>query len=180
MSDLDARQKAIFQRLKDDFPHYAAKCLKIRPKAGGLIPLELNRVQRIIHDRLERQLAQTGRVRALILKMRQPGCSTLVEGRYYWRVTKRHGVRAFILIHKQEATDNLFGMVERFHENCPGPVCPQTGKSNAKELAFPLLDSGYRVGTAGTEGVGRSDTIQFFHGSEVAYWKNADSHMSGI
>ncbi len=180
MSGLDARQKATLQRLKDDFPHYAAKCLKIRPKAGGLVPLELNRVQRIIHDRLERQLAQTGRVRALILKMRQPGCSTLVEGRYYWRVTKRHGVRAFILTHKQEATDNLFGMVERFHENCPGPVCPQTGKSNAKELAFPLLDSGYRVGTAGTEGVGRSDTIQFFHGSEVAYWKNADSHMSGI
>ena len=146
MSGLDARQKATLQRLKDDFPHYAAKCLKIRPKAGGLIPLELNRVQRIIHDHLEHQLAQTGRVRALILKMRQPGCSTLVEGRFYWRATLRRGVRAFILSHKQEATDNLFGMVERFHENCPGPVCPQTGKSNAKELAFPLLDSGYRVG----------------------------------
>ncbi len=67
MSGLDARQKATLQRLKDDFPHYAAKCLKIRPKAGGLVPLELNHVQRIIHDRLERQLAQTGRVRALIM-----------------------------------------------------------------------------------------------------------------
>ena len=180
MSGLPEREKAILQRLKGDFPHYAAKCLKIRPKAGGLIPLELNRVQRFIHERLEAQLAETGRVRALILKMRQPGCSTLVEGRYYWRVTQRHGVRAFILTHTQDATDNLFGMVERFHENCPAPVCPQTGKSNAKELAFPLLDSGYRVGTAGTEGVGRSDTIQFFHGSEVAYWKNADSHMAGV
>ncbi len=62
----------------------------------------------------------------------------------------------------------------------PGPVRPQTGKSNAKELAFPLLDSGYKVGTAGTEGVGRSDTIQYFHGSEVAFWPNAEDHMAGV
>ena len=57
---------------------------------------------------------------------------------------------------------------------------PRTGKANAKELSFPLLDSGYKVGTAGTEGVGRSDTIQYFHGSEVAFWKSADQHMDGI
>ena len=180
MSGLPERERAIFQRLKDNFPHYAPKCLRIRPKKGEIIAFELNGVQHEIHARLERQLAETGRVRALILKARQPGCSTYVEGRYYWKVTQRHGVRAFILTHTQDATDNLFGMVERFHENCPVVVCPQTGKSNAKELAFPLLDSGYRVGTAGTEGVGRSDTIQYFHGSEVAYWKNADSHMAGV
>ena len=180
MSGLPEREKAILQRLKGDFPHYAEKCLKIRPKKGEIIAFKLNRVQREIHDRLERQLAETGKVRALILKARQPGCSTYVEGRYYWKVTQRRGVRAFILTHKQDATDNLFGMVERFHVNCPTVVQPQTGKSNAKELAFPLLDSGYKVGTAGTEGVGRSETIQFFHGSEVAFWKQADAHMSGV
>ena len=109
----------IRQRLKDDFPHYAAKCLKIRPKKGGLIPFVLNRVQLHIHEALERQLAETGRVRALILKARQPGCSTYIEGRAYWKVTHRTGVRAFILTHKQEATDNLFGMADRFHTNCP-------------------------------------------------------------
>ncbi len=43
----------IRQRLKDDFPHYAAKCLKIRPKKGGLIPFTLNGVQRRIHMALE-------------------------------------------------------------------------------------------------------------------------------
>ncbi len=150
MSGLTEREKAIFQRLTGDFPHYASKCLKIRPKKGEIIAFELNRVQREIHDRLERQLTETGKVRALILKARQPGCSTYVEGRYYWKVTQRRGVRAFILTHKQDATDNLFGMVERFHVNCPTVVQPQTGKSNAKELAFPLLDSGFKFGTAGT------------------------------
>ena len=113
MSGLSDREKTIRQRLKDDFPHYAEKCLKIRPKKGGVIPFALNHVQAEIHKALERQLAATGRVRALILKARQPGCSTYVEGRYYWRVTHREGVRAFILTHKQEATDNLFGMCFR-------------------------------------------------------------------
>ena len=180
MSAVSDEDTAIRQRLKDDFPHYAAKCLKIRPKKGGLIPFMLNRVQLHIHEALERQLADTGQVRALILKARQPGCSTYIEGRSYWKVTHRHGVRAFILTHKQEATDNLFGMADRFHANCQPAVRPHTGKSNEKELVFDRLDSGYKVGTAGTKGVGRSETIQYFHGSEVAYWSNADSHMSGI
>ncbi len=113
MSGMSERERAIRRRLKGDFTHYAAKCLKIRPKQGGLIPFELNAVQRIIHERLECQLAETGKVRALILKARQPGCSTYIEGRDYWKVTHREGVRAFILTHKQEATDNLFGMAER-------------------------------------------------------------------
>ncbi len=178
--ELSDEELGIRQRLKDDFPHYASRCLKIRPKSGNLVSFELNRVQTHIHERLEEQLAEAGKVRALILKARQPGCSTYVEGRYYWKVTHRRGVRAFILTHQQGATDVLFNMTERFHLNCPDLARPHTGKANAKELAFDLLDSGYKVGTAGTEGVGRSETLQFFHGSEVAYWKNADVQMSGI
>ncbi len=42
-----------------------------------------------------------------------------------------------------------------------------------RELSFDLLESGYGVGTAGTRAVGRSKTIQLFHGSEVAFWPNA-------
>jgi hypothetical protein len=51
--------------------------------------------------------------------------------------------------------------------------------SNAKELKFGDLDSSYKVGTAKAEGVGRSDTIQLFHGSEVAHWPNAEKHAAG-
>ncbi|MET3526176.1 hypothetical protein [Phenylobacterium koreense] len=84
-----------------------------------------------------------------------------------------------ILTHEQTATDNLFGMVERYHENCPALVKPATGASNAKELSFPLLDSGYQVATAGTKATGRSNTIQMYHGSEVAFWPNAADHFAG-
>ncbi len=174
-----AKETAIRRRLRDDLPHYAARCLKIRSKAGRLEPLVLNAVQRRIHEALEAQRQETGRVRALILKARQPGVSTYVGARFYWQVTHGRGLRAFILTHRDQATANLFAMAKRFHDNCPRPVKPQTKASNAKELTFGLLDSGYQVGTAKAAGVGRADTIQFFHGSEVAHWANAEEHAAG-
>jgi hypothetical protein len=161
---MDDRERAIRQRLKDDFIHYAQKCLKIRTKAGKVLPFEMNTAQHHIHACIEEQLANTGKVRAIILKGRQQGCSTYVEGRYYWKVSHRKGVRAFILTHEGEATNNLFELVDRYHEHCPELVRPHTGAANAKELSFDLLDSGYKVGTAGSTAVGRGSTIQYFHG----------------
>ena len=166
------------QRALDDFPFYAHHFLTIRPKIGPPQAFTLNKAQLYIHQQLEKQKAATGKVRALILKGRQQGCSTLIEGRYYWKVTNTPGARAYILTHEQEATNNLFDMVQRYNSNCA--AAPVTGAANAKELTFPSLDSGYRVGTAGTKGVGRSGTVQYFHGSEVAFWPNADTHAAGV
>lgn len=174
------KEKEIRQRLKDDFEHYAPRCLKIRTKAGKVLPFELNEAQKYIHKRVEEQRAKTGKVRAIILKGRQQGCSTYVEGRFYWRVSHSKGVRAFILTHEEDATNNLFELAERYHENCPALVKPSAGASNAKELYFDKLDSGYKVGTAGNKAVGRSSTVQLFHGSEVGFWPNAQQHAAGI
>jgi hypothetical protein len=177
---MDDKERAIRQRLKDDFEHYASRCLRIRTKAGDVVPFQLNAAQRYIHERVEEQRARTGKVRAVVLKGRQQGCSTYIEGRFYWRVSHTKGVRAFILTHEDEATNNLFEIANRYHENCPELVKPSTSAANAKELHFDVLDSGYKVGTAGNKAVGRSATVQLFHGSEVGFWPNAQQHAAGI
>lgn len=168
------------QKLRGDLEFYARNCLKIRTKTGQVEAFEFNRAQEYIHARLEAQKRQTGKVRALILKGRQQGCSTYVGARYYHATTWAKGRRTFILTHEDAATQNLFEMVNRYHEHCPLFVRPSTGASNAKELFFDKLDSGYKVGTAGTKGVGRSSTIQLFHGSEVAFWPHAETHAAGV
>lgn len=177
----EQRQAVIeeLQRLISDFPYYARKHLKIATKAGGVEPLILNKAQQYVHERLEEQLFEHDHVRALILKGRQQGVSTYTEGRFYQKVQFAHGRRAYILTHLAEATDNLFGMAERYHNNIPDWLRPATGNNNAKELKFPLLDSGYKVGTAGSKGAGRSGTYHYFHGSEVAFWPNASKHAAG-
>lgn len=163
-----------------DFEFYAPRCLRIKPKTGPIVPFSLNRAQRYLHERLEAQAERTGKVRALVLKGRQQGISTYIGGRFYHKSTRGFATRTYILTHEQSATDNLFGMVDRFHANCPDEVRPRTGAANAKELSFPGLDAGYEVGTAGTKAVGRSKTVQLFHGSEVAFWPNAASHFAGV
>lgn len=182
MSSLTKRELELRARYRDDFKTYAGVCLKIRPKdpRAGNKPLLLNTAQRYVHQKLEDQRAETGKVRALVLKGRQQGMSTYIGGRFYWRTTHGKGIRCFILTHEQDATDNLFAMVERYHDHCPEIVKPSTGASNAKELLFDKLESGYAVGTAGTKAVGRSQTIQLFHGSEVAFWPNAATHFAGV
>jgi hypothetical protein len=166
-------QKALDQRVRyrDNFESFAHDCLTIRTKAGDLEQFTLNEAQRYIHTKLEQQRTETGKVRAIILKGRQQGCSTMIEGRLYWRAIHRFGVRAFILAHKKSSTDAIYEMAKRYHDNCPAALKPHTGTSNAKELVFDKLDSGYKMGTAGSDsGVGRGETLQYFHGSEVAFW----------
>jgi hypothetical protein len=168
------------QRLKDDFPFYARNCLTIRAKDAEKKPFVINKAQQHIHALIEQQLKETGKVRAVILKGRQQGASTYIQGRFTWRVTHKKGVRAFILTHEDDATQNLFSMGKRYYENLPAFVQPSLSSSNARELMFNKLDSGYKVGTAGNKSVGRSQTNQFFHGSEVAFWPNAAEHAKGI
>jgi hypothetical protein len=177
---LKTEELATRKRLRDDLEFYSKNCMLIRSKSGSVQALRFNRAQQYIHERLEDQKRRTGKVRALILKGRQQGCSTYVSARYYHASSWRKGVRTFILTHEDAATQNLFEMVNRYHENCPQFVRPSTGAANAKELLFDVLDSGYKVGTAGTKGVGRSSTVQLFHGSEVAFWKNAETHAAGV
>lgn len=180
MSSLTDREREVRSKLKADFAHYASKCLSIRAKDGAITPLRLNEAQNYLHSRLEAQKARTGKVRALVLKGRQQGISTYVGGRFYHRVTHNKGLRCFILTHEQDATNNLFGMVDRYHQHCPSLVKPSTGAANAKELFFDKLESGYAVGTAGAKATGRSQTVQLFHGSEVAFWPNASTHFAGV
>ena len=182
LSNLSERERAVRKKLRDDFTHYAPRCLKVRPKdpRAGNVPLQLNKAQAYLHQCLEEQRAAHEKVRALVLKGRQQGISTYIGGRFYWRTTHGKGIRCFILTHEQDATDNLFTMVSRYHDNCPSLLKPQTGAANAKELSFHRLESGYAVGTAGTKAVGRSQTIQLFHGSEVAFWPNAGTHFAGV
>lgn len=167
-----------FARLCDDLPYFAEHCLKIKDKSGKLIPLKFNRSQLYLHEKLEAQKARTGKVRAIIVKGRQTTISTYVSARYYHKTAMTPGIQTFLLTHEQDATDNLFGMVTRFHEH--SPARPSTAASSAKELYFDLLDSGYSVGTAGNKATGRSKTTQLFDGSEVAFWANARDHFAGV
>lgn len=163
-----------------DFRKFAPKFLVIRTKSGLPKAFSFNRAQQYLHERLERQKELAGRVRAIVLKGRQQGCSSYIQGRFFHQVITSRGKKAFILTHDKEATKNLFSMAQRFYENLEPGLIPKPDTANAKELYFREFDSGYAVGTAGNKAVGRSQTIQLMHASEVGFWQFAAEHSQGV
>lgn len=163
-----------------DFEFFAKNYLVVRSKSGAVTPLLLNRAQQYIHKRLQDQLDKIGTVRAVILKGRQQGVSTYIQARYAHKVMTKRGMKAYILTHEAEATTNLFEMTRRYIDNLPHGLCPKPDSSAANKLHFKAFDSGYSVGTAGNKGAGRSQTLQLFHGSEVAFWPHAEEHAKGV
>lgn len=177
ISNATARERTI-ELLRGDIELHCETCMHVQDKDGKRVLLHFNKAQRYIHARLQKQLAETGKVRAIILKGRQQGASTYIGGRFYAISSINFGKNAFIVAHEQKATDNLFKMVKRYHEH--NPFAPFTSATNSKELVFKKLDGGYKLATAGSKDVGRSNTAQLLHASEFAFWENAAMHMAGL
>lgn len=173
---LSDRQLRQLQEVRDNLPLFAERFLRIRNKAGDIVPFKFNDAQMLVHERLQRQVRDRGLVRAVIAKGRQGGFSTYVAARFYHRACMHSGVNVYILSHEQMSAASLFGIVDRYQKYNPMP--PHVGVSNAKELVFDRLESTYTVATAGQKAGGRSRTVSLFHGSEVAYWKSAADHFA--
>lgn len=170
------------RRLFADFEFYAQNSLAIRTKEGAIALLKLKPAQRRLLAEIDRQLSTRGYVRIVILKGRQMGLSTFVGGWMYWWVSQRQAQKALVVTHEAKATKTLFAMTKRFHEKMPDILKPHTAYSNAQELVFDILDSAYSLATAGSESVGRSETITVAHLSEVAFWDKriAQTNFSGL
>lgn len=160
-------------------PLFAKNFLIIHDKAGAEKHFVFNRAQQYIHDRLEAQLKATGKVRALVLKGRQQGVSTLIQARFFHKTVTRRGRKSFILTHHADSTRALFEMTKRYSENIVAPF-PQPDKKNDNMLTYDGLGSGYRVGTAGSVEVGRGMTNQYLHLSEYAFYKDAAKIGMGL
>jgi hypothetical protein len=167
-------------RLKTDLAYFAESSLKLRPKVGSIAPFVFNPAQLKLHQIIEEQKARTGRVRVIVLKARQLGVSSYVAGRLYHRTIKSPGLRTIIVGHEKRASSNLFQIVKRFHEHLPDDLRPSIGTSNAEELLFDRIDSGYLVTVATLEGAGRSATAQCLHASEVAFWPDLPTQFASL
>ena len=171
---------------------YCENFLRIRDKSGRIIPFRLNAAQREFYE-IVREEHQKGKgVRIVLLKGRQMGFSTLIEGLFFANSATSFGSSTLIMAHDEEATRNLFEMNRLFYEELPELLKPMRRTSNSQELSFgnpardrgdasasPGLRSRIRCVTAGSKGAGRGFTFSNVHGSEVAFWPNfRETHVA--
>jgi len=150
---------------------FARVFLRILDKDKRLKPFVWNKAQAHFHAN------RTGR--DLILKARQLGFSTYTQGEMFRR-TVTSTQTTITLAHDAETTQKLRRMADRFYEHCKfGTIQPQRKYANATLATYPEFDSTATIATAGNVETGRGDTYTEMHGSEVAFWKDAERIVAG-
>jgi hypothetical protein len=180
LRELKRRDK--LTQYKTNFELFANEQIKILPKdsSKGFVPLTFNAAQKIAHDRIEQQLRETGKVRAIILKARQQGLSTYTTARVFWKSYFNAYNKSVVMAHDSATSDALFAMSRNTIDNMPKEFRPEFKKSNAKEIMFEHNDSGYRLYTAGSPEAGRGTTPTIAHLSEVAFWTHDEKILAGL
>ncbi len=151
---------------------FLEKHLKIKDKQSEIVPLMLNKAQLKLYEAIKAQHSEGKPVRAIILKARQMGFSTLVEGIIFKETATQANINSGVVTHEISATNNLFRMSKRFYDELDDDFKPSLKANNAKILEFDFAsgNSAIKCMTAGNTSIGRSDTFQNLHISEYAYW----------
>ncbi len=150
---------------------FARVFLKILDKQKNLVPFTWNKAQADFHSK------RTGR--DLILKARQLGMSTYIQGELFRRAVTSTRT-TMTLAHDADTTAKLRLMADRFYEHCKfGSVQPLRKYASASLTTYPEFDTAVSVATAGNVEAGRGGTYTDFHGSEVAFWKDAERIIAG-
>lgn len=155
---------------------YIEKCLKIKDKKSNIIPLKINAPQMKLYNALKKQYDQGKPMRAIILKARQMGFSTITEAILFKRTATAFNVNSAVVSHDVKATNDLLDMFKRFYEELPRELRPATLASNRKQVVFDNkmgtgLKSKIDCMTAGNENIGRGSTYNNLHLSEFAWWQ---------
>lgn len=153
------------------FHVYAGRYLRILTKRGRIAPLVLNRVQRHFLDHATR--------RDLVLKARQVGVSTAIQGRFYQIATTQTAVTA-TLSHEDDSTQRLRRMADRFHQMMPRELRPARKYANSSVTTYPDTHSEANIATAANVNTGRAGSHTHIHCSEVAFYRDAGSIMAGM
>lgn len=84
------------------------------------------------------------------------------------------------LAHDADTTALLRLMADRFYEYCKfGEIQPARKYANASLTTYPEFDSAAVIATAGNLQTGRGGSYTDFHGSEVAFWRDAEKIIAG-
>lgn len=175
-------QEDLDRRLAANSAEYCANVFKVKPKGVGIpVPLVYNRSQLYLERFADRMLEELGRVRMLVVKGRQIGCTQWFASRCLRKLSQALGANVYTLAHDTPGVLEVRDRVEFMIQEAPGEYRPKITAKPGDTLKFGLQQAAWYFATAGSEaGPGRGSTIQFFHGLEVSRWPNAEAHRAGV
>lgn len=159
-------------------------CFSVVDKDKKTIPFFFNDVQQDFIDTLNQAIADFDAgiitdISLLILKGRQQGFTTLITAiQLAYSITHRN-FEGFTLADDSDNSEAIFQNKAKFpYSQLPEALKPTEKFNNRRQLLFEKINSSWSVDTA-TRNVGRSRTVNFFHGSECAFWKDGIAPIQG-
>lgn len=146
-------------------------------KEQKTMPFFLNDVQRKFINTLNKSIEDFEKglitdISLLVLKGRQQGFTTVVTAYQLSCSILNKNFQGFTLADKSDNAEAIFQNKAKYpYSQLPEAIKPTEKFNNRKQLLFEKINSSWAVDTA-TKDVGRSRTVNFFHGSECAFWKD--------
>ena len=159
-------------------------CFIVVDKNQKTMPFFLNDVQHDFIDTLNKAKADYDAglitdISLLVLKGRQQGFTTLVTAYQLACSILNRNFQGFTLADNSDNSEAIFQNKAKFpHSQLPEALKPTEKFNNRRQLLFEKINSSWAVDTA-TKNVGRSRTVNFFHGSECAFWKDGIAPIQG-
>lgn len=195
VSDYIRRNTEAREQIMNEFDEKPERLIElffvIVDKNQQTVPFFLNDVQVEFADILnvaieDFKAGRRNHLKFLLLKGRQQGFTQFITAYQLASCLVRKNFAGFTLADSAENTEVIFTDKAKFpYDNLPEYVKPTQKYNNRRELHFQKpngrgLNSRMRVSTAGNEDVGRSKTVNFFHGSEVAFWKDLRAILKAL
>lgn len=173
----------ITRKCRNDFSYASRNFFWITNKKKGDQLFKLWESQELIYEQLLRLKSKGLHMKLMILKARQLGCSTLIEGLIAWASMFFRNVNAIVVSFDAEHAAYLFGIMQHIFDMMPWWLKPQCSSREYKDgLKFdnpdqaerrrnPGLNSAVMVQAANKRtGVGQGVRISAAHLSEYADW----------
>jgi hypothetical protein len=144
------------------------------------VPFFLNEVQKSFIDDLNKAVDdyKSGKrlnLKFLILKGRQQGFTSFITAYQLACTITRKNFEGFTAADENNNADTIFENKAKYpYSQLPKAIQPTEKYNNRKQLRFDKINSSWEVKTA-SKNMGRSRTINFFHGSEAAFWHDGIS-----
>lgn len=178
------KNKALLEEIKRNPEKLIELVFIVVDKNQKTMPFFLNDVQHDFIDTLNQAVEDfnEGRITdisLLVLKGRQQGFTTLVTAYQLSCSILNRNFQGYTLADKSDNAEAIFQNKAKFpYGQLPDALKPTEKFNNRKQLLFEKINSSWAVDTA-TKDVGRSRTVNFFHGSECAFWKDGISPIQG-
>lgn len=176
-----AHEITVNKDLRAELKRYPEKLIElvfiVVDKNQQTMPFFLNEVQHEFLDTLNKAIDDfedglITDISLLILKGRQQGFTTVVTAYQLACSIMNRNFQGFTLADKSDNSEAIFQNKAKYpYGQLPEVLKPTEKFNNRKQLLFEKINSSWAVDTA-TKDVGRSRTVNFFHGSECAFWKD--------